>query len=69
MRCTKCGMEEALSKFIVDRDTGYCENCAELLRLGTSREAQKMEQGIPRSSIQEEDKDDKEKQKDDGETI
>jgi late competence protein required for DNA uptake (superfamily II DNA/RNA helicase) len=49
VRCTKCGVNEVNSEFIVDRDTGYCRECATLLRLGTSREAIKMEQGIPRT--------------------
>lgn len=52
MKCTKCGIKEADPKYIVERDTAYCSECASLLRLGTSREALKMDQGIPRSSAE-----------------
>lgn len=55
MKCTKCGIREIDSKYMVDRDTGYCKECAELLHLGTSREAQKIDQGIPRTTDADED--------------
>jgi hypothetical protein len=54
-RCTKCGVRPPDPKYTIDRDTAFCHECATLLRLGTSREALKMEQGIPRSSIVEDD--------------
>jgi len=57
MRCTKCGIREPVQKFTIDRDTGFCAECATILRLGKSREALKMEQGIPRSSIVDNDDD------------
>lgn len=38
-RCTKCGINPASEKFMVERDLAYCEDCAELLHLGTSKEA------------------------------
>ncbi len=47
IRCTKCSIREADPKYSVDRETAFCTECAELLRLGTSREALKMEQGVP----------------------
>jgi hypothetical protein len=51
VRCTKCGIREANPQYTVDRDTAFCAECASLLRLGTSREALKMEQGIPHNAI------------------
>ena len=50
IRCTKCGIREADPKYSVDRETAFCADCAELLRLGTSREALKMEQGVPHTA-------------------
>lgn len=63
-RCTKCGIREADPKFTLERDTAYCLDCASLLKLGTSREALKMEQGVPHNATVEEKKDD-----DAGETV
>ncbi len=53
--CTKCGVEEADPNFLLERDTAYCLECAALLKLGTSREAQKMNQGVPHNAAIEED--------------
>jgi len=39
--CTKCGTNIVSMEFRVDKDLGYCEECAEILRLGQSKEARK----------------------------
>lgn len=39
--CTKCGVAHVSMEFRVDKDLGYCEECAEILRLGQSKEARK----------------------------
>ncbi|HSQ41020.1 MAG TPA: hypothetical protein VLM37_01930 [Fibrobacteraceae bacterium] len=41
--CTKCGINPVSPEFRVDKDLGYCEECAEILRLGQSKEARKSE--------------------------
>jgi hypothetical protein len=39
--CTKCGVQVVSMEFRVDKDLGYCEECADILRLGQSKEARK----------------------------
>ncbi len=39
MICTKCGLNPVDEAYIVDRDTAYCADCADMLGLGHSREA------------------------------
>ena len=39
--CTKCGANTVSLEFRVDKDLGYCEECADILRLGQSKEARK----------------------------
>ena len=41
--CTKCGINEVTPRFTIDRELGYCELCAEILRLGETKEARRME--------------------------
>ena len=41
--CTKCGKTAVTMEFRVDKDLGYCEECADILRLGQSKEARKSE--------------------------
>jgi len=41
--CTKCGVSTVTMEFRVDKDLGYCEECADILRLGQSKEARKSE--------------------------
>jgi hypothetical protein len=41
--CTKCGINAVTPRFTIDRELGYCESCAEILRLGETKEAKRME--------------------------
>lgn len=41
--CTKCGINVVTTRFTIDRELGYCGSCAEILRLGTTKEARRME--------------------------
>ena len=37
--CTKCGIMPVEDQFRIDRNLGYCEDCADILQLGQSKEA------------------------------
>jgi hypothetical protein len=50
--CTKCGINAVVPRFTIDRELGYCNTCAEILRLGETKEAKRMEFGI--SSVKKE---------------
>lgn len=41
--CTKCGLNAIAPEFRVDKDLGYCDECAEILRLGQTKEARKVD--------------------------
>lgn len=41
--CTKCGSNHVSPDFRVDRDLGFCEECAAMLRLGETKEARKVD--------------------------
>jgi len=41
--CTKCGINAVHERFTIDKELGYCGDCAEILRLGETKEARKME--------------------------
>ena len=41
--CTKCGINVVTERFTIDRELGYCKDCAEILRLGETKEARRME--------------------------
>jgi hypothetical protein len=41
--CTKCGINAVTPRFTIDRELGYCEFCAEILHLGETKEARRME--------------------------
>lgn len=41
--CTKCGFNVVSPRFTLDRELGYCDGCAEILRLGNTKEARRME--------------------------
>ncbi|HEX2612858.1 MAG TPA: hypothetical protein VHO02_04630 [Fibrobacteria bacterium] len=41
--CTKCGINAVAPRFTIDRELGYCDSCAEILRLGETKEAKRME--------------------------
>ncbi len=41
--CTKCGLNTISPEFRVDKDLGYCDECAEILRLGQTKEARKVD--------------------------
>jgi len=41
--CTKCGLNPVSPEFRVDKDLGYCDECAEILHLGQTKEARKVD--------------------------
>ena len=41
--CTKCGINAVSPRFTIDRELGYCDGCAEILHLGETKEARRME--------------------------
>lgn len=41
--CTKCGVAPAVEKFTIDKELAYCAECAELLHLGETKEARKLD--------------------------
>jgi hypothetical protein len=41
--CTKCGINVVAERFTIDRELGYCLSCADILRLGATKEARRME--------------------------
>ena len=41
--CTKCGIFPVEEQFRIDRELGYCQFCADMLRLGQSKEARNFE--------------------------
>ena len=41
--CTKCGINAVAPRFTIDRELGYCDACAEILHLGETKEARRME--------------------------
>ncbi len=41
--CTKCGINAVAERFTIDRELGYCLDCADILRLGATKEARRME--------------------------
>ena len=41
--CTRCNKNLVSPEFWVDKDLGYCEECAAILKLGQSKEARKVE--------------------------
>jgi hypothetical protein len=56
--CTKCGVMPVSEYFRIDRNLGFCEDCADLLRLGTSKEAKAFEFGLGSNRPAEGDDDD-----------
>ena len=55
--CTKCCVNIVAAEFRVDKDLGYCDDCAELLGLGFTKEARKVEYQVStmkRDSLDEE---------------
>jgi hypothetical protein len=42
-KCTKCGVFPVADMFRIDKDLGYCEECAEILHLGETKEARKVD--------------------------
>lgn len=44
--CTKCGINAVTPRFTIDRELGYCEGCAEILHLGETKEARRMESSL-----------------------
>ena len=41
--CTRCCINPVVAEFRVDKDLGYCEECAAILKLGQSKEARQTE--------------------------
>lgn len=41
--CTKCGVRPVLAEYRVDKDLGYCEECAKMLGLGHTKEARRLD--------------------------
>ena len=41
--CTKCGINSVAVRFTLDKELGYCDDCAKILRLGETKEARRME--------------------------
>jgi hypothetical protein len=41
--CTKCGINEVSDRFTIDKELGYCDDCAEILHLGETKEARKID--------------------------
>jgi len=41
--CTKCGINSVAVRFTLDKELGYCDDCAKILRLGESKESRRME--------------------------
>ena len=42
-KCTKCGIADAIEEFTIDKELAYCGECAELLHLGETKEARKLD--------------------------
>ncbi|MFC1585515.1 hypothetical protein ACFL5V_08225, partial [Fibrobacterota bacterium] len=42
-KCTKCGINDAIEEFTIDKELAYCADCAELLHLGHTKEARKLD--------------------------
>jgi hypothetical protein len=41
--CTKCGINQVSDRFTIDKELGYCDDCAEILHLGETKEARKID--------------------------
>ncbi len=41
--CTKCGINVVSVRFTIDKELGYCDDCAEILHLGETKEARKID--------------------------
>jgi hypothetical protein len=41
--CTKCGINVVSDRFTIDKELGYCDDCAEILHLGETKEARKID--------------------------
>jgi hypothetical protein len=41
--CTKCGLRPVVAEYRVDKDLGYCEECAKMLGLGHTKEARRLD--------------------------
>jgi len=63
--CTKCGINQVSERFTIDKELGYCDDCAEILHLGETKEARKVDfhpslmkkDGEPAAESAEEDED------------
>ncbi|MBF0433226.1 MAG: hypothetical protein HQK83_18240, partial [Fibrobacteria bacterium] len=42
-KCTKCGINDAVEEFTIDKELAYCADCADLLQLGQTKEARKLD--------------------------
>jgi hypothetical protein len=55
--CTKCGLFPVSTMFVIDRNLGFCDECASLLRLGETKEAKTFEFGIGNNDAEAEEDD------------
>lgn len=53
--CTKCGLFPVSEMYVIDRNLGFCDECAILLRLGETKEAKTFEFGLGNHEEAEED--------------
>lgn len=53
--CTKCGIFPVAEMYVIDRNLGFCDDCAMLLRLGETKEAKTFEFGLGNQEEPEED--------------
>jgi hypothetical protein len=53
--CAKCNEVPIHDAFRIDKDFGYCEFCAEVLGLGSTKEAKSFEFGIGRNDVDDDD--------------
>lgn len=51
--CTKCGIFPVSEMYVIDRNLGFCDDCAILLRLGETKEAKTFEFGLGNQDQQE----------------
>lgn len=52
--CTKCGINAVAPRFTIDRELAYCEICAEILHLGETKEAKRMELNLSSNKAEDE---------------
>ena len=56
--CTRCCINTVSPEFRVDKDMGYCEECASILKLGMSKEARQTEYSLNFAKDEDQDEED-----------